>query len=279
MDIFLAGTAVNAVAPLVDRNGSALTVTALGYRIVDQNNTEIVPRTNLAGFVSGSATATITVLAINNNIAVGAIREIRNIELFCTVGGNLVMLNKAYVLEPVDPLQIGVNSFQNYAQSQMTAMDIPNTPSWDAATDNDRIAALIDARSHIIQLNFYLLNSNINFGQDNLNYIPQGVYVSNYVTTNGLFIFNGNLGLLDATQYAQLPARLKTALNMAQVAEADHILGGDVLGQKRRDGIMLESIGEVKQMYRAAKPLDLPVSRRALGYLSYFVTFTKKLAR
>ena len=42
---------------------------------------------------------------------------------------------------------------------------------------------------------------------------------------------------------------------------------------------MLESIGESRQMFRSTKPLDLPISKRALGYISQFVTFSKKIGR
>ena len=99
------------------------------------------------------------------------------------------------------------------------------------------------------------------------------------MATNSLFIFNGNLALLAATQYAQLPERFKLALRKAQVTEADNILGDDVLGAKREAGIILDSVGQTKQMFRNTKPLDMPVSKRALRFLSYFLVFNRTIGR
>lgn len=292
MDLFLAGTNVTLMVPLQDRSGNQLTVTAVDYRVIDQNGTELQARTALTGFVSGAASATVQVPALLNNIAgipatisnnqidQFTVREVRTVELFCTISGNIVMLTKSYGLEPADPLVVGINSFQTFAQAELTALDIPNLNAWAAADDASKIAAMVDARQHINQLNFWLLNSNINWGQDSLNYVPEGAYQSPYAGSgNQLFIFNGNLALLTPTQFSFLPIRFKAALRQAQVTEADEIMGGDPVDVRRREGLLLESIGEVKQMFRPGKPIDLPVSRRALKYLSQFVTFSKRIGR
>jgi hypothetical protein len=292
MDIYLAGTQVTLVVPLQDRNGNPLTVTSISYRVVDNTDTQIVPLTALATFIAASTSATIVVPATLNNLAVipatitnnqidmFSTREVRTVELHLTISGNTVILTKSYALESDDPLMVGLNSFQTLPQAELVSIDIPNLLAWSAATDSDKLAALIDARSHICMLNFWLLNSNINWGQDSLNFIPDGTYQSPYISTgSGMFIFNGNLSLLTPTQYNTLPIRFRAALCKAQVAESDSIMGGDPIDIRRREGLMLESIGEVKQMFRAGKPIDLPVSKRALKYLSQFVTFAKHTGR
>jgi hypothetical protein len=42
---------------------------------------------------------------------------------------------------------------------------------------------------------------------------------------------------------------------------------------------MLDTVGESKMMFRDERPLQLPVCRRALGYLSKYITFAKVLGR
>ena len=168
---------------------------------------------------------------------------------------------------------------KRFGPALLTALDIPALEAWDGASEDQRIAALIDARERIVQLNFNLLNSNVNFGQDSLQYVPEGQYQSSYVARNSLFIFHGNLAILTPQQFTTLPERFKTALRKAQVAEADRILGGDPYDEKRQSGLVMEQVGESRQMFRAGKALTLPVCRRALGYLSYYVTFNKRIGR
>jgi hypothetical protein len=289
MDFFLAGTTVECVIPLVAK-GVSLDVDAIDYRILDENNAELQASTRLEGFTMGTKEAQIVVPASLNQIAghsqadmdVHTIptRAARLLELHLTLeSGNQVVLTYAYGLEPVSVLIPGVNSFQTYAQAQLMAAEIPGTPGWDAAADEERYAAMIEARWHLVKLSYYLLNSNINFGQDSLNFVPEGVYQSKYVATNGLFMFDGNLELLSAEQFNALPERFKGALRKAQVAEADFILTGDPMSDKRLAGITSDTVGQTHQSYRSTKPLDLPCCKRALSYVSYFVQMNKRLAR
>lgn len=273
MDAYLHGTDVNLVVPLQDKSGNQLNVTAIDYRITDQSGVELVARAALVGFVAGAASATIAVPAASNVLAAGQSRALRAVDLYCTIGGNVVMLSAAYAIEQPDPLVVGINSFQSYPAAQFVALDIPNLAGWDNASEAERIAALIDARDHICQLSFQSLNRRL--GQDSLQYLPEGVRD----VGSSLFGFNGDLKLLSPAQFANLPPEFRAALNKAQVAEANVILGGDPVEAKRQDGLLLDSVGESRQMFRPGKPLQLPVSRRALAYLSQFVTFSKQIGR
>jgi hypothetical protein len=290
MDIYLAGTPTVVTVPLKDRSGNDLSVEGVEYRVVNHAGVELVARTTLTTF-GGSAEAVIEIPASVNVIAgvpqsISAnqidlfnVREARTIELFLSIGGNTVMLPYSYALEPADPLVVGINSFQTLPQAEMIALDMPSTDGWANASGVDKVAALVDARIRICMLNFSLLNSNISWGQESLNYVPEGSFQSPYAGGGRLFMFNGNLSLLTPSQYAMLPARFKAALCKAQLAEADSALGGDTLDARRRDGLLLESIGEVKQMFRAGKPIEMPVSKRALRYLSQFVSLSKRVGR
>ena len=279
LEVFLAGTDVTLVVQLADAAGNLINVDSIQYRVADHASVEIVPLTDLTGFVPGDSTASVVIPLALNALTTGNTREIRNVELMCLSAGNTIMISKAYGIEAKEPLTVGVNSFQTMSAAELTALDIPNLTAWASATDNEKSAALIEARERIHRLNFSLLNSNINFGQDALNYVPEGSFQSGYVSRSGLFVFNGNLGLLNATQYATLPERFKRALRQAQVAEANFILGGDTSSERRQAGIVMEAIGDSRQVFRQTKALEMPVCRAALGYLSYFVTFGKRIGR
>ena len=289
MEIYLAGTPVALTVALQDRNGNALEVASVEYRIVKQDGSEVMPRAALDSFGGGSEAvvevpAEINAVAEINPAAITAaqidsffVRESRTVELFCTdAAGNTVLLTKTYALEPAETLIAGLNSFQSFSQAELVAMDIPQLAGWNNANEKDKIAALIEARLQICQLRFSIINSNVNWGQDNLNYVPEGAYPTPYA---GMFMFNGNLALITPSNFVKLPPRFKLALCRAQVAQADAVLGGDPVDTRRKEGLILESIGEVKQMFRGGKPLDLPVSKRALKYLSPFVSFSQRIGR
>ena len=279
LDVFLTSNEVTLSIDLVDDAGNALNVDAVQYRVVNHNGTIVVPLTNLTTFAAGDPQATVIVSASVNAMATGNTREIRSVELVCETEGGTLGFAKTYGLETLAPLVTGINSFQSFPMGELTAMDMPNLDGWENASEQQKVRAMIDAREHICQLNFNLLNSNANFGQDQLAYVPEGEYQSSYVAHNSLFIFNGDLGILNETQFAELPERFKKALRQAQVAEANAILGGESNEARRQSGVIEDEIGESRQKYRDSKPLQLPVCRRALGYLSGYVTFSKRIGR
>lgn len=279
VSVYLAGTAVKQSVSLVNEDGSIIPITSITYRVLNQDEQVLVNSSPATDFVIGSGEVTITVPPSVNQIAAGNAREIRSVELTCVSDSNTIVFASSYGIELPDPLVTGLNSFQNFALAQLTVLDIPNLPAWDSASENERVAALIDAREHIVQLNFSLLNSNINFGQDQLTFVPEGEYQSQYVARNGLFLFNGNLALLNPTQFLALPERFRKALRQAQVVEADNILGGGGIDFNRQLGMTENEIGETRQKYRDSMPLNLPVCTRAIRYLSYYVNFSKRIGR
>lgn len=279
LDVFLTNTDVTLVVDLVDSSGNPLSVNAVDYRVINQDGVELVARTPVPGFVAGDSQATVSIPAIKNQLTGSNLREVRSVELICTTDNSTIAFSRNYGIEAIDPLRTPDTSFQSYAMAQLTALDIPNIPAWNSATELQRVSALMDAREHIVQLNFNLLNSNVNFGQDQLAYVPEGQFQSSYVARNSLFIFNGNLAILNATQFNTLPDRFKRALRQAQIVEADFILSGVSDEHRRSAGIIEDEIGESRQKYRDSVPLRLPVCRRALGYLSYYVTFAKRIGR
>ncbi|UUZ75522.1 hypothetical protein LP414_27790 [Polaromonas sp. P1(28)-13] len=263
----------------MDTDGNTLSVSSVQYRVTDSLGDEVIALTSLAGFVALTPDAVIVIPAASNTFIGGLTRDLRHVELRCMIGLNIVTLTVDYIIESGDQLEIGVNSFQSLAQAQFNAALIPNLTGWSSASSSQQIAALIDARLHICQLNFSPLTGNKLWGQDSLNFVPEGSYPTNYAQRQGGFLWGGNLTFVNPEQFAKLPDLFRKALNRAQIVEADAILGGDPVEEKRHAGLLLDTVGESKQMYRAGKPLDLPVCRRALSYLSMFVSFSKVIAR
>lgn len=274
MNVFSANTAVTLDVPLQDRNGNPLSVSGVSYRVTDQNGTELVPVTTLDGFIANAPVATIVVPAEINALAADTLMALRQVTLLCTVGANTVTLHAPYGLSVFDPLKSGVNSFMTYAQAQFVALTLTGIEGWDGADEQARIVALIEARTRILRLNFDPYGRN-NTNQSVLSLIPNG---SRVVRAPGV-AWVGDLSLLTPEQFNQLPVDFMTALRQAQLVEANAILGGDTIDQKRRDGLVQDNIGESRQMFRSGKPLELPVARRTLGYLTGYVTYSLRTGR
>lgn len=279
MDVFSAGTPVTLSIPMADVNGNKVMVSTVRFRVIDQTGAEIAPPTALLNFNAGDDVAIIAIAAAENTLAADVKQALRSVELTCVTGPelNTWQTRVSYVISVLDPLVAGANSFMTYGQAEFMSVFVPNIDSWNASDQRARVAALIDAREHICQLSFTPLNSSVNWGQNSLNYIPEGSRSTNYV--GGMLSPGGDLGLLTPDQYSQLPQRFTEALMKAQLVEADSILGGDSIERKRRDGLVQDVVGESSQTYRQGKPLDMPVSKRALRYLSLYITYAKRIGR
>lgn len=277
MQAFGNATDVRLVVPLLDADSNELSVTAISYRVTNAAGAQVIALTPLSAFESLSPEAVITIAAVNNTLAAGAVRDLRAVELHCVHEGNTVVLRANYTIELADVLVVGVNSFQSLAQAEFNAAQIPNLSGWAGADAQQRVAALIEAREHICRLSFMPLAGNRLWGQNSLNFVPEGSYPTSYVG-NGL-VFGGDLSEVLPAQFDNLPQELRAALNRAQIVEADAILGGDPIEVKRQAGVLLDTVGESKMMFRDERPLQLPVCRRALGYLSKFITFAKTVGR
>lgn len=273
MQAFLRATDVFLTVLLQDHSGNPLSVASVEARITNGEDVVIVERYLLADFVATSHEVTVKVDAVNNELAIGQTRGVRGVDLFLTTtDGNTVAWHTGYVLMGANPLQTGVNSFQSYLSAQALTLDVPNLIGFVEASEQERTAALIEAHDRISGLSFSVLNRR---GQEYLEYAEEGV---RDVGSN-LFGFAGDIREVSPAQFMTLLPEFRQALAKAQLVEADVILGGDPIEAKRQQGLILDSIGESRQMFRRGTPLNLQVSRRALAYLSRFIITSKRLGR
>jgi hypothetical protein len=273
MNVFAAGTDVTLVVPLTDASGNALAVDAITYSIFDQFGTQVQAPIVMEDYSPGSETVDIAVPASLNLLEPGVPRALRQIELGCTIGANVVNLHANYVITIPDPLVVGLNSFGSYASIQFASLDVPNLLGWEAAGQFERMAALIDARERITRLSFTPFATNP--GMDHLAFVPEGTRETRYPGAE----YVGDLSNLTPAQFAKLPQRFIAALIKAQIVEADSLLGGNTIEARRQEGLVQDDVGESRQVYRGGRPLQLPVCRRALAYLSLYVNFSKRIGR
>lgn len=316
MNVYLSGNSVTSVIDLNDDSGAPLVnVDRVFYRVVDSEDNELVEETEykFGGEQDDSeeeepeedssleqqdeteesepteptepidkSQVTIVTDAEVNTLAEETFRDIRVICLkITTTEGGTEFLEYTYGISVADPLEVGVNSFVTYRQAQRIAMDIPKLNNWEKLSAAQRISALMEARTRICRLSFDL--GKIQFDMTRQNYEVQAAGKPRVVQVGEIFgVDEGAVNLSDLTkeEFEDLPEAFRKALAVAQVAEADDILEVDSIAERRRQGLILETIGEVKQMFSSILPSNSrSISSKAAGYLSRYLASGKKLAR
>lgn len=229
---------------------------------------------------------TISEVTIQTSEEVNTLKEetSRDIRIIClkakTKTGAVFSLEYAYGLTIADPLTVGVNSFMTYRQAQKLAMDMPKLNNWESMSQSQRISALLEAKQRICRLAF-------DFGQVQLDmtkqdYVVQAAGKPRCVQVGEIFgVYGGSVKLEDLSieDFEALPTKFRTALMQAQLAEANDVLEVDSIAERRRQGLILETIGEVKQMFSSIIPAQMAVSSKAMSYLSRYLASGKKIGR
>lgn len=261
MQAYLAGQPVNLPVLLVDQDGLTITAQSVSYRVIDQNETELVAKVALSSFFEGDESVTVVIDGALNVLGLGVTRSMRVVELYLTTEIGTIKLESGYFVEADEVLVENQNSFQSYNAALFASCELPGVTNWSLASKQERIAALIAARRNVGQLRFrYVFDAYQNI-------IDNTVGVA-------------DLTLATAEQWAAMPAEFKAAICRAQVLEADFLLmPSDSVSAYRRDGLMSMTVGEAKQFFRPSKSIEGVVCKRAMKELSKYVLTRTRLTR
>lgn len=241
MERFLTGTTVNFNIPLVDRMNNEIAATAATARIVARGGIEVAAVT---GVTVAAGRVSFTLPAEKNVITdAEGVRDVRFVELTCTTPTGERKLNYPFMIEADAALVVGTNSFVTYEEAELLACNMYDVGEWDLAQREEKERALSMAHEKIGAMTF-----------------SQSPYT--------------NFDELSATDIAALPAAFLKALKNAQVADAVATITPDKVAERRSRGLILDTIGETKQMFSNAIPLYTPVSKNAMRYLQRWLVST-----
>lgn len=244
--------------------GEEVVPTAIQYAVLDEAGDFLTTRTALTIDPEAGSTISADVAATFNTLANGAIRALRAVRFYFVTAAGEVPVTYRYIVEQASKLTVMVNSFQTFEQAILTRLELPSLDGWDSAAEADQIAALVTAHERMCRLSY-----RYRLGQDAVEYDANNVYW--HIT---------DIGRRTAADFAGWEPAFKTALKRAQVYEADQILKGDPIGDKRRDGIVSETIGEAKMFLNPRPPLRLALCREAMEVLGrYLYTTNNRIGR
>lgn len=236
----------------VDGQGDAVIPALANFVLYDEDYSPIVTQTNIS-LVAEATTANVTIGAASNQIEAGKIRGFRTLTVdFEDSLGNQYVQTIHYILEANNLLQVGVNSFASAGKFAMLLLDMPSLSEAQVASDAELTSAIINA--------YY------NIGNLHLDFSPYEIeFASSMELTEALI--------------ATLPESVTLKLCRATLIEADSILGGNPVEDRRRMGLMSHSAGESAHFFRPQRPLDLPVCKNAARELTPMVRHVMRIGR
>lgn len=262
MKSFLANTDTILEIPLSDSKGELIEASSALFDVLiesDELQTPLLTGEEVSENL-GSA-VNVTIPAIANQLPEGSDEAVVRVRVYGeTTLGNQYSVNYFYLLQSSSDagLVVGKNTFQSLSQAELTASKVLRIDAWNSANESEKVAALIAATKNLQKLRY-------NIESDWRDVIKS--------------IDGSDLGEIDPESFKNLPEKLKAALRIAQVLEADSLLGDGDGEARRLSGITSETVGETRTVYSLGKPIELPVSKRALQSLARYVTFTKRLVR
>jgi hypothetical protein len=171
-----------------------------------------------------------------------------------------------YVLNAADPLVRMVNSFITTAETHLTRYELLNMDGWDQSTEDAQLAALATAYEHMLQLR-YRFPIGENFQSRIVDFY--GMSVDNVF--GRIFMVLADIAYYTDIDFQGWPGQFQNALKRAQMAEANFLLNGDPIIDKRNSGVIAEAIGEAKMNFRTVPDVVTPVCKDALQHLRGFL--------
>ena len=245
MDIVIAGRSVTFNIALKDGAGASVTAPdTCSWSLYDGANAVINgPNSVVVGGSVLSVTPPTTISGTD-------LRAYRKIEVTFEKAGVTNVVDYEFILEQPIILEAGLNSFQDYPDAVITAMEISDIDAFQLADKSQKQTALITAFHSLSTLNFYI---------------------------NG--VTYGQIDQLSKTEFEALPDRFKKTIKKAQIVEANENLSTNSAHRKRQLGIFSETIGESSMFFRTGKPIPLPVTRRALDILRGYIVWEMGVGR
>lgn len=242
----MAGTNVKVVIDLTNPKVLDDPVAGADFRVMDENGVTVMSWTDLATVSLGATIATVTVPAEFNELPSGVRRAAREVELLVTTaGGQEYLVGKTYILTNLQSdLRVGENTLMTLAGSDLEAHGAPDLKDWQVSARDDKEACLKEAYRRILCLPFLIE------GQ------------------------RRNLSTMTKEELLAIDSKVLEAIKKAQIVEAANIMSGEQ--DDREDGVILETIGQVKKMFGKTKKLDLGVCKKAFAYIAPYVDLSAR---
>lgn len=254
---------VNVTVPFTDKNGAAVTPSAVTAALYDDDDVLVVDFGSVV-FVPADGDVTITIPALYNSLGAGEIRVARILRVDLVTASGVITKIHSYVVEAEQRLAVMTNTFQSLEAAEILAIDIPNAAGWAAADEDQKRAALVEAFKRLTSIP--------------MRCVPRDPVTGDPLPAEEWYVSREDWLETDSAAFAAFPSHFKRALKRAQFLEAAEILTNEVIGRKRRQGIISETIGESSVRFQGGK-IDYGISTQAMAALAGYIHFNMRIAR
>ena len=166
-----------------------------------------------------------------------------------------------YQVEKKEAFSVGESTFLSYLESLSLIREIPDMGAFSTATKEERMAALMFAYEEIggLELNNAALPKDLRLNADN-----KPIVSTKELTNDALM---------------KLPNAMLKDFYVAQLIEANALLGGDEIAKLRDLGVQSYTVGEVKQFFQGRAPASFGLSIKALRRIGKYMRFARSTAR
>lgn len=266
--VYPEGTDVSLTFKLPEVGGSPVTPTAIAQTLRDETGVEIAAPSSIP--VAGITDEINVTIPAGLNFAL-APRAARVVALAVTTAHGTYHLQQIYLIEQADQLQVLRNTFVTLPEALMIERDLINVGTFAGAPEQAKVNALVNAHRNLCK---FIYRFQAPISQSSITFDPY-----NATRRWSDYTYVVDIDKLTQTEWDNTPDEFRTALKRGQIAEANALLQGDPIGDKRRAGIVSETIGESSMFMSQAKPLQLPCSRAALDFLTPYITREVRIAR
>lgn len=258
---------------VVDDAGNKIDGVSASWELFDDRGVSITAGA-IADFDATADAVTFEVDAASLALPANATSAGREIVVSLTLAdGDKVELRDYFLVVSAQPLALMQNSFVTYPEALALRQEFGKLDGWDVNERARQASALTEAYRRLCRMSFRA--PGYRNSQNNVGYAAFGTGIEET-------LFGGNrcrVSTLTLEEFDALPEPFRRAMKRAQLAEADALLGGDPIGDKRKAGIISETVGESSAFFQSKPYLNLPISRQAYEEVKRYVFLKIKIQR
>lgn len=257
--------------PAVDESGTAIVATAAAWELFDARGTTITSAV-VAGYAGGDVQFDIA--AEHLSLAADESSAGRELAVTLTTASGDVELRDYFLVVSPQPLTLMVNSVLTYPEALALRQEFAKLDGWDVSERTRQAAALAQAYRNLCRMAFKVPG----YRADNQSAVG---YASFGTGTDSPFFVGRRVRLstLTLAEFDALPETFQRAVKRAALAEANILLGGDPILDKRKSGMISETVGESSGFFQGKPYLNLPISQPAYEEVKRFVYLSVRVQR
>lgn len=266
MKIYPDAYSVTVAFPFTDLNGEVVTVNEFSA-ILYNGDDEVVEDFGVLAIDNGTGVREIIVPAEMNTLGAGEMSAARILRVAMETDAGTIRKSHSYIITGEIRLELMTNSFLSFEAAELIARDMVNIAGWNAADDDKRYVALIEAFNRLTRIPMrFRADDHVELGDRTDQFAAETI------------ILTTQWPIVTAEDFLGFPSHFRKAVRMAQVAEANELLEGDVIGKKHREGILSETVGESSIMLRGGK-VDYGVGHGTLNHLRGYIYYNHRVVR